>query len=140
MKTKVLSLPDDVNPTKSNVEQIEPNLSINCYSIFERNRHDRNRHGLERQNFVRLVRLQFSVRLSILFDWHYLVCSDWNSVEKLYVFFINVRFRWRTCWWHLHSLYIPAWHKTLFQRTSNVHNVHITLDERWNNVVCQLGI
>ena len=66
MKTKVLSLPDDVNPTKSTVEQIEPNLSINCYSIFERNRHDRNRHGLERQNFVRLVRLQFSVRSSTM--------------------------------------------------------------------------
>uniref|UniRef100_A0A7M5WVF2 Uncharacterized protein n=1 Tax=Clytia hemisphaerica TaxID=252671 RepID=A0A7M5WVF2_9CNID len=32
-----------------------------------------------------------------------------------------------------------SWHKTLFQRLFNVHNVHITLDERLNNVVYQLG-
>ena len=30
----------------------------------------------------------------------------------------------------------PSKHTTLFQRPSNVHNVHITLDERWNDVVC----
>ena len=33
----------------------------------------------------------------------------------------------------------PSYHITLFQRPSNVHNVQITLDESWNNVVCQLG-
>ena len=34
-------------------------------------------------------------------------------------------------WW-------PSLHTTLFQRPSNVHNVHITLNGRWNNVVHQL--
>ena len=28
---------------------------------------------------------------------------------------------------------------TLCHRPYNVHNVHITLDGRWNNVMCQLG-
>ena len=32
------------------------------------------------------------------------------------------------------------WHKTSKQHPSNIHNIHhITLDERWNNVVCQSG-
>ena len=30
---------------------------------------------------------------------------------------------------------VSRWHTTLLQRPSNVHNVHITLDERWNSVV-----
>ena len=35
--------------------------------------------------------------------------------------------------------FVPSWHKTSKERPSNVHNVHVTLDERWNNVVCQLS-
>ena len=29
----------------------------------------------------------------------------------------------------------PSWHTTLFQRPSSAHNVHLTLDGRWSNVV-----
>ena len=36
--------------------------------------------------------------------------------------------------------FLPNRYKTSKQRPSNVHNIHITLDGRWNNVVCQLGL
>ena len=35
--------------------------------------------------------------------------------------------------------FLVVWHTTLLQRLSDVLNVQITLDERWNNVVCHLG-
>ena len=36
------------------------------------------------------------------------------------------------------EIWQPSWHTTSFQCPSDVHDVHSTLDERWNNVVCQL--
>ena len=54
----------------------------------------------------------------------------------------------RNCWFHYSfdlSQVFPCFasrtscHTTLFQRSSNVHNVYITLDGRLNNLVCRLG-
>ena len=36
------------------------------------------------------------------------------------------------------KMLFPNLHTTLFQRPSNVRNIHITLDERWNNFMWQL--
>ena len=33
----------------------------------------------------------------------------------------------------------PAIARNVFRHPSNVHNVNTTLDERWNDVLCQLG-
>ena len=41
--------------------------------------------------------------------------------------------------WHPIPIYPPSWHTTFFQRSSNIHNIHLTLYERWNNVVCHLA-